>query len=343
MLNPYVPGNAGTTTATANKKKPSANPMDDRATQPIRNPGGFGAPLVDQVATKPAAETQPVMPTVNPVSVSFGGASPAPSNAPRATTGIDIMTPAQMAEDRLNRMVDSNSTYMNQARREGLLAAAARGGLNTSIAGGMAAREAINKAAPIAMADADFTQRAFMQDRQGQIQDRLGANSSLRSMDEQDNQGRISDWLSGNEAGRRSAMLNQEADLANQRDVNQSILRRQEASFDFNLRDSLANNETQRAAWLNQATALSSAYVNSLTDVNRLNLDFISNLGQAFIDDPEVYSPEVVNGMTNFFRNLTSGSGNSALSQILRDMLAFGGVATQPVVQPTQPVRGTGG
>ena len=269
-----------------------------------------------------------------------GAAAPA-GGAPRATTMIDILTRPEFAEDRLNRMLGSDSVYMNQARREGLLAAAARGGLNTSIAGGMATRAAIAGAQPVAMADADFTQRAFMQDRGGQITDTLGANQSLRSMDQQDNQGRLTDWLnanqagrtdwlSANEAGRTSARMNQEADLVNQRDNIISTLRRTEQAFEWNLRDTFANNDTQRNAWLNTQSALTGSYADAFRAAQRTNLGFLEGLGQAFIDDPEVFSPEVVNGMSSFFNNLTAGVSDTALNRILLDMADLAGATTGP-------------
>jgi hypothetical protein len=246
----------------------------------------------------------------------------------------------QFAEDRLNSMLSSNSTYMNQARREGLLQAASRGGLNTSIAAGAAQREAINAAQPIALADAGFTQERYLTSRRALLEDLLSGNNSLRSMDQQDNQGRVTEGLNASEGARRSALLNQEADLTNQRDRALSTLRRGDFQFETNLRDQLANNETQRQAWLNTQTNLSSAYTQAFTDGMRTNLDFIANIGQAFIADPEVYSPDVVSGMTNFFRSISGGTTNTALAQILRDMMAFGGggsQSTQPVVQPIKP------
>jgi hypothetical protein len=62
-------------------------------------------------------------------------------------------------------------------------------------------------------------------------------------------------------------------------------------------------------------------------------------LGAAFIDDPEVYSPEVVSGMSNFFNSLANGQVSGNLAQILQDLL---GTAVQPV-QPQPVVAQPGG
>jgi hypothetical protein len=350
MLNPYVPGNAGTVSATKKKAPASTDPQNS----PMPDNRSAG-PLTDMVTVGTASTTAgpsaggeasnssvAPMPTINAPNIpqaNFGQMPSAPAGS-RATASVPQEEMGQFAEDRLNNMLSSNSTYMNQARREGLLQAASRGGLNTSIAAGAAQREAINAAQPIALADAGFTQERYLTSRRALLEDLLSGNNSLRTMDQQDNQGRVTEGLNASEGARRSALLNQEADLTNQRDRALSTLRRGDFQFETNLRDQLANNETQRQAWLNTQTNLSSAYTQAFTDGMRTNLDFIANIGQAFIADPEVYSPDVVSGMTNFFRSISGGTTNTALAQILRDMMAFGGggQATQPVVQPIKPV-----
>jgi hypothetical protein len=235
-------------------------------------------------------------------------------------------TSPEFTEDRLNNMLSSNSTYMRNAQREGLDRAAERGGLNASIAAGLSQREAIRAAAPIAQADAGFTQDRFMAGYGAQLEDTLAGNNSARTM--------TRDSLLADLDSRR---INQEADLQGQRDVRLSNLARQERQFDANLTEQARDNDTSRAAWLNNQTMLSTEYTRALGDSRRAGLDFLTSLGQAFIDDPEVYSPEVVSGMSNFFNMLTNGTVSGNLSQILRDLV---GTATQPVQRPQPRVGG---
>lgn len=319
MLNPYVPG--GTSTK---KGKLPTDPLND----PTMNDGNQRGPVVQETTTSApyapgeAGNNQPsapVAPAVQPFQ---------PSNQPpvRAAvtanmSSINTISP-EFTEDRLNNMLSSNSTYMRNAQREGLERAAERGGLNSSIAAGLSQREAIRAAAPIAQADAGFTQDRFMAGYGAQLEDVLAGNNMNRTM--------TRDSLLADLDSRR---INQEADLQGQRDVRLSNLARQERQFDANLTEQARDNETSRAAWLNNQTLLSTEYTRALGDSRRAGLDFLSSLGQAFIDDPEVYSPEVVSGMSNFFNMLANGQVSGNLSQILRDLI---GTATQPV-QPTQP------
>jgi hypothetical protein len=58
------------------------------------------------------------------------------------------------------------------------------------------------------------------------------------------------------------------------------------------------------------------------------NADMLSRLGEAFVNDPELYSPEVVQGMLNFFRGASANIINDTLSSVLGD--AIGGGAVPP-------------
>jgi len=345
MLNPYVPGNAGSTSATSKKGKLPADPIND-----VMNPPRFAGPSTPEVqatggpsvngeqgngvAVQPtiAQQPRPAQATTQPIAGVTGGVA--------GGQGLTDLPQYQFAEDRLTDMISGNSRYMQRARREGLNAAAARGGVNSSIAGGYALGAAIDRAAPIATADAQFTQEDYLTGRRALLDDIRSGNDSGRRMTEDTNRGTIQDSLAANENVREMGRMNLNADLTNQRDRSLSTLRRTEMQFETNLRDQLANNDAQRSAWLTQQSSLSNAYAQAFTDGYRSNLNFIDMIGQAFINDPEVYSPEVVSGMTNFFQSLTSGTSNSAMAQILRSLMATGGVSTQPAQPVQKPVGG---
>lgn len=355
MLNPYVPGNAGSTSATSKKGKPSGDPLNDMSYMDDRSAGP-----VEQLMSKPAITTQPpsttmpkptgfpaapVVPQVQAPAGNYNmstGAIQGVASGPAGGTGLTQLPQFQFSEDRLNNMLGSNSTYMQQARRAGTNAAVGRGGINSSIAGGFAQAQAIDRAAPIAMADAQFTQEDYLTGRRALLDDIRSGNDSGRRMSEDTLRSNLQDQLAGNENVRTMGRMNLESDLTGQRDRNLSTLRRTEMQFETELSDQLRNNDTQREAWLSQQTNLSQAYAQSLTNANNTNLSFISRLGDAFINDPELYDDEFVGGMTNFFNQLTTGVGNQASANILRNLMAAGGVATQPVERP-QPLPTPGG
>jgi len=295
----------------------------------------------------------------------------------------------QFAETRLNNMLASNSTFMREAQRRGMEAAGTRGGLNSSIAAGLSTREAIRAAAPIATADAQFTQEDYLTGRRANLDDMLRENDSSRTMQrdnllgdirsremdqaagittrrdnllgeirsrEMDQEADLTarrDSLLGDIRSRemnqeadltsrrdtllgdiRSREMNQEADLLGQRDVRLSGLRRQELAFEMDLTQQARDNDVQREAWLTQQNEFTRMYSTAMNDARRTGLGFLDQLGSAFINDPEVFSPEVVSGMSNFFRGLVDGTTNSSVSRLLQDIVGFN---TRPQA-PTTPV-----
>lgn len=126
------------------------------------------------------------------------------------------MTGAQTVMDTANSILGANSDYLANARRRGLETAAARGGINSSIAAGAAERSAMEAAQPLIQAALQRDQSALDVQREN--------------------------WLSGQNFNR----------------------------------------------------ALSGQVFSS-------SLGMLQALQQAAINDPELYSPETVSGMGNFF------------------------------------------
>lgn len=310
MLNPYVPGGG-----TPSKKQPGGRFAEPATEIPLAVPAKppasvYAGPVVPGMP-------KPPVPVINPT---------AQSARPGDLSSIPDY---QFTEDRLNNMLASNSTFMREAQRRGMEAAGTRGGLNSSIAAGLSTREAIRAAAPIATADAQFTQEDYLTGRRANLDDMLRENDSVRTMRR--------DTLLGDI---RSREMNQEADLMGQRDRNASMLRRQEAQYEAELSQAARDNDAQRSVWMNTQNELTRSYTQAMSDARRSGLSFLDQLGAAFINDPEVYSPEVVSGMSNFFNSLVSRNTNSAVSTIISDIIGFN---TQPVRNPgdnfTQPVR----
>lgn len=72
----------------------------------------------------------------------------------------------QQVQSSLASFLDSNSPYMENARRRGLETAAARGGINSSIAAGASQRAALEAAVPLAQQAVAIDQSAIQAERE---------------------------------------------------------------------------------------------------------------------------------------------------------------------------------
>ena len=78
-----------------------------------------------------------------------------PSTIPQSSdVAYQAYDPRTLVSTNLNGLMDENGTYIKAARASGTAAAASRGLMNSSIAGGTAENAAINAALPIAQGDA---------------------------------------------------------------------------------------------------------------------------------------------------------------------------------------------
>lgn len=288
------------------------------------------------------------LPAVSTVAVpSFRGASvSAPSQAGDVNVARDISATRaltkpmqyQFAEDRLTNMVSSDSRFMQEAKRTGLEQAATRGAGNSSIAAGAAMREALRAAAPIAQQDAGFTQTEYGRGMQAQYEDDLAGNSLIRDLDRGLFQTRASNALAQNELMRNIAMANAQGSIEEQRanaqlqrsnamanadTMRQAILNQ----VDFQFRNQMAENDTFRQNWLDEQSSFRGMMERTFQTELGLNAGMLDRLGQAFVEDPEVYNPQVVSGMMNFFRGQASGIINQTISSVI-------GGSTTPTTTP---------
>lgn len=89
--------------------------------------------------------TQPVYNYTPTTTSPFGTGTSTPG-----TFGKGLPSGSSMVQASLEAMLGPNSQYVQNARREGARMAAARGGINSSIAAGAAERAAVDAAAPLA-------------------------------------------------------------------------------------------------------------------------------------------------------------------------------------------------
>lgn len=123
----------------------------------------------------------------------FAGTIPSGAAAGRTVPayGTNLQNPNTMVQDAMGAALDPNSAYIQNARRRGLETAAARGGVNSSIAAGASERAALEAAQPLAQASLGISQA-----REGVLaEDWMSQQNFSRAMMGQYAQGAFSNTL----------------------------------------------------------------------------------------------------------------------------------------------------
>lgn len=298
--------------------------------QPGDTPATVAQRLAQQLGTTP--DTLPIE-VVQQIQAAFQGPS--------------LDTAAGTTLGNLDAILNREGSYIANARRRGLEQAAGRGMLNSSIAAGASQRAATEAAQPILSEimglnnqreGQDFAarqnainqafgltqnreQQAFeratqtinnamnltQQERDAalaQLRDQFAAATQLSGQREQNaftGQQNQLDRIQGvNNALLGSTLAQRQALLGSQ-------LGREEAILDTQLRQRLQSDATTQQDWLNSRNftrefngALSMMPISSSFQMNQM-------IQQYALENPEIYTPEVISGMTNFFnRNMIS-------------------------------------
>lgn len=182
---------------------------------------------------------------------------------------------------KLTGLLDQNSDYIKQARRQGEAAAAKRGLLNSSIAAGSGQASAIAAALPIASQDASTAAQKNLTQANYDVQTKLNTQTGQQAQD--------------------LATLNNQAELERQRQ-NLEVQQKMQA-------DTIASNEKNAA--LSSETTLQAAKINSSDQMTSAYLTALSNLGQnkdLSAADRNAYIAEMqrVTGQTQALRNALS-------------------------------------
>jgi hypothetical protein len=143
---PVVPKGGVMTIPTPQPTSPLTPPKG--GTMSIPTPQGT-APLTPPGGTMTIPTMQPTSPLVPPSPAGLqgyagGGVVPQPNQAPPASFGA-----GNVVADYMNNLTESNSPYMQNARRRGLEMAGSRGMLNSSMAAGASQRAALESAMPM--------------------------------------------------------------------------------------------------------------------------------------------------------------------------------------------------
>lgn len=172
----------------------------------------------------------------------------------------------QQIQDSIKSFEDQGGAYMTSAIRRGLETAAARGLGNSSIAAGASQRAAVEAIQP-------FVQQSIQTQQQREQQ----------QFQSQQNQ------------------LNQALDLQKQREG--LAFQGEQSQADRDLRAKLQQDQAYQQDWLNDRsfTREFNAALSKLPVENAFAMQQL--ITQYALDNPEVYTPQVVSGMTNFLQN----------------------------------------
>lgn len=258
-----------------------------------------------------------------------------PAAVPGVGGGWNVPTPStsiNTVQDFMGNLLNSGNPYMQNAIRRGLETAGQRGLLNSSIASGAAQRSAIEAAQPLLSEAMDtFNARENMKFTQGEnaadrsMQERLQVLAQNFEGDQNAMQRQLTAELQamGINADMANNMANRAIQLQMQREGNafsaeQNQLNRVQNVNDallagqLNLQNMTAENffrsqlqadATMQEDWLN-SQSFSRQFNSALSMIPISNAADLNNyLMQAAINEPEVYTPEVLSGMSSFFNN----------------------------------------
>lgn len=253
--------------------------------QPLSQPMGTGGVLPAQPVTTTAAHPVQTGGAL-PAQVVQTAAGPVAATAPAATaaatkpaTDINsllqnlwgsvggnqaLQNPAELANQYMAQILGADSPYIQSARQHGVEQANARGMLNSSIAAGASQRAAIDAAQPMFQAATGLNAQRENNNFQGMMQ-RTQLGMGLLGQ-------RENNAFQGDQA---------------QRDRNLKIKLQSDAAYQ---QDWLSNQDFTRQ--FNAAL--------SMIPIQTAN-QFMQNIQQYAIENPEIYTPQMINGMQNFF------------------------------------------
>lgn len=184
--------------------------------------------------------------------------------AQSTTQAPPLSSPYDVVTGNMNRLLSGDSAYINNARLRGAEAAQSRGLRNSSIAAGASERAAIEGAQPILNE---------IQNLQSQ-REQLGFQGEQNALD-------------------RLQQVNNQ--------ILQAEVNARQAMQDFQFQRTLQGDSVLQQDWLNSQN-FTREFNAQLATLPITNAASLSNLiAQYAIENPEVYTPEVISGMQNFF------------------------------------------
>ena len=205
----------------------------------------------------------------------------------RAYTGF--VTPDMLVENRLNNLLNDNSAYMNNARREGLEFAGARGQLNGSMAAGSAMREAIRQGLNVAAPDAATY---------GRVQ-----SQNLQHLNERQ--------LADINAQTQGAGFAAELAATGMREAGSTQRQRESLAFEGEQAE-LGRHFTD----YQRQQALRDYAARTGIDLRAQRQTFTQNLFEMGMMDPEIFTPEVMGSYADLYLGMSDDIWNDDMSYI---------------------------
>lgn len=285
---PYGPG--ASSSAGATTMQTSAVPGSVTTAGPVApGAGQTVAATLEQIAAgqQPVAQN-PVLPANQVVQ----GALDQFATGPRQDAN-------QMVQDSLASFEDRGSAYMTNAARRGLETAASRGLGNSSIAAGASQRAALEAVQPFVQQAVQTQQQREQIDAEKEMQAVQQALEISRQRESQDFTGRQNEL--SRQLEERLNTLNQTLDLQKQREG--LAFQGEQAQLDRDHATKLQSDQTYQQDWLNDRnfTREFNAQLSTLPVQNAFQMQQL--VAQYALENPEVYTPQVVSGMTNFLQN----------------------------------------
>lgn len=190
---------------------------------------------------------------------------------------------------------------MQNAQRRGLETAGARGLLNSSIASGAAQRSAVESSMPILNQIMGLQGQREQQDWQANQANRaaaLGLTEQERTQDFQRTQNLVNQAMDLTRQRESQGFQAQESQLGRTQQVNNALL-------DAQLRSTMMEDEALKTDWLNSRDFSRQFNANLSMLPIKSAIDMTTAITQFALNDPELYTPSVVSGMSEFFnRNM---------------------------------------
>lgn len=209
--------------------------------------------------------------SVAPLSYS-GGAAYSPTYLGTKNDLLNPVSGSQQVSRSLQEFLNPNSDYMRNAAQRGVEMAAARGGVNSSIAAGSSQRAALEAVQPFVQQAVDVDQQKY----QLMAQDYLAQQGYA-----------FQDQLAGKQNALQAALAQYQGGL-------QTSLAQYQGGLSMALAQQAANTES----WLSQQNFGRALFGQTFSN----SLGMLNSIQQYALDDPELYTPEVMSGYTNFFQ-----------------------------------------
>lgn len=249
----------------------------------------------------------------------------------------------KLALDSYGQILNSDNQYIQNARMRGGELANSRGMLNGSIAAGASQRAAVEASQPIFQQATDWMREREAAERAALMQSRNQAFSLDSQRDQNQftaGQQAIADASNRITQRENNAFQANESQLARTQSVNNALLNSQiqdnAARLGYNLdsmsrleqaqlqntlqnnqiyaqaaaneRDALLRNQLQRDTTLQQDWLASQQWTREFNGTLAMlpiknASDMYSQIAKYALEQPDVYTPDVISGFTNFFRN----------------------------------------